>query len=118
MEVGENIYEQPDDQPSYHRVQDGSDGLSRVRPPLGVSTAAMPRGGNHWHLQRLGLSMVILHGLQAKGGGIPHISNLSVGQFYIATEGSTFRQIRTPICLSHHSSPLTEEEVITRARRA
>jgi hypothetical protein len=53
-----------------------------------------------------------------KGGDIPDISRLKAGQFYIATEGSAFRQIRTPMCLSHHSSPLTEEEVIRRARRA
>ena len=53
-----------------------------------------------------------------KGGDIPDIGSLSAGQFYIATEGSAFRQIRTPMCLSYHSSPLTEEEVIRRARRA
>jgi hypothetical protein len=53
---------------------------------------------------------------KAKGGDIPEIGRLSAGQFYIATEGSTFRQIRAPMCLSYHSSPLTEEEVIRRAR--
>jgi hypothetical protein len=54
---------------------------------------------------------------KTKGGDIPDIGNLSAGHFYLATEGSAFRQIRTPMCLSHHSSPLTEEEVIGRARR-
>ena len=52
----------------------------------------------------------------AKGGSLPDIGRLSSGQFYLATEGSTFRQIRTPMCLSHHpSSPLTEDEVLKRA---
>ncbi|HMD91002.1 MAG TPA: hypothetical protein VKG80_00015 [Trebonia sp.] len=53
-----------------------------------------------------------------KGGDIPEIGRLSAGQFYIATEGSTFRRIRTPVCLSYHSSPLTEEDVVRRARLA
>jgi Helicase HerA, central domain len=52
----------------------------------------------------------------AKGGSLPDIGRLSSGQFYLATEGSAFRQIRTPMCLTHHpSSPLTEEEVLKRA---
>jgi len=54
---------------------------------------------------------------KTKGADIPEIGSLRAGQFYIATEGSTFRQIRTPMCLSYHSSPLTEDEVIMRARR-
>jgi DNA helicase HerA-like ATPase len=53
---------------------------------------------------------------KAKGGDVPDIGRLSAGQFYIATEGRGFREIRTPMCLSYHpSSPLTEEEVIKRA---
>jgi hypothetical protein len=53
---------------------------------------------------------------KAKGGDVPDIGRLSAGQFYIATEGRGFREIRTPMCLSYHpSSPLTEEEVIRRA---
>lgn len=53
---------------------------------------------------------------RAKGGDIPAIGRLSAGQFYLATEGSAFRQIRTPMCLSYHpASPLTTEEVLARA---
>jgi hypothetical protein len=53
---------------------------------------------------------------KAKGGDIPDIGRMGAGEFYIATEGSRFREIRTPMCLSYHpSSPLTEEEVIGRA---
>jgi hypothetical protein len=53
---------------------------------------------------------------RAKGGDVPAIGRLSAGQFYLATEGSAFRQIRTPMCLSYHpASPLTTEEVIARA---
>jgi hypothetical protein len=51
-----------------------------------------------------------------KGGDVPDIGRLKAGQFYIATEGSGFRKIRTSMCLSYHpSSPLAEEEVIKRA---
>lgn len=53
---------------------------------------------------------------KAKGGDVPDIGRLRAGQFYIATEGSGFREVRTPMCLSYHpQSPLTEEEVIVRA---
>lgn len=53
---------------------------------------------------------------KAKGGDVPDIGRMRAGEFYIATEGSRFRKIRTPMCLSYHpSSPLTEEEVIERA---
>jgi len=53
---------------------------------------------------------------RAKGGDVPAISRLAAGEFYLATEGSGFQQIRTPMCLSHHpSTPLTEEEVLSRA---
>jgi hypothetical protein len=53
---------------------------------------------------------------RTKGGDVPDIGRLSAGEFYLATEGSAPRKIRTPMCLSHHPrSPLTEEEVIARA---
>jgi hypothetical protein len=55
---------------------------------------------------------------RAKGGDVPAISRLSAGEFYLATEGTAIRRIRTPMCLSHHpASPLTEDEVLTRAAR-
>lgn len=53
---------------------------------------------------------------RAKGGDVPDVSRLRSGEFYVAVEGATFRKVRTPLCLSHHpGSPLTTEEVITRA---
>jgi len=53
---------------------------------------------------------------RAKGGDIPAIGRLSAGEFYLAAEGSGFRRIRTPMCLScHPASPLTEDEVLARA---
>ncbi|WP_259406465.1 ATP-binding protein [Microbispora sp. H10885] len=56
---------------------------------------------------------------KAKGGDVPDVSRLRSGQFYAAVEGGSFTKVRTPLCLSHHpSSPLTGEEVVTRARRA
>ncbi|MFY1699602.1 ATP-binding protein [Solwaraspora sp. WMMA2101] len=52
-----------------------------------------------------------------KGGDVPDISQLTSGQFYVAVEGQPFRKTRTPLCLSHHpASPLTAEDVLTRAR--
>ncbi|GIJ46994.1 ATPase [Virgisporangium aliadipatigenens] len=54
---------------------------------------------------------------RAKGGDVPDISQLRSGQFYVALEGEPFRKVRTPLCLTHHpKSPLTTEEVLSRAR--
>jgi DNA helicase HerA-like ATPase len=56
---------------------------------------------------------------KAKGSDVPDIGRLKAGQFYLASDDTGFRKIRTPICLSHHpSSPLTEDEVIARASDA
>lgn len=45
------------------------------------------------------------------------IGRLKTGQFYFATQGTGFRKVRTPVCLSYHpSSVLGEEEIIGRAR--
>jgi hypothetical protein len=49
---------------------------------------------------------------KAKGGDIPNIGSLGRGQFYFATERRAFREIRAPMCLSHHSGPLTEEPAL------
>jgi hypothetical protein len=54
---------------------------------------------------------------KAKGGDVPDISRLTVGEFYLAAEGAAPRKIRTPLSLTHHPrSPLTAEEVLERAR--
>ncbi|NUT36745.1 MAG: ATP-binding protein [Hamadaea sp.] len=54
----------------------------------------------------------------AKGGRVPDIGMLKSGQFYAAGEGFSFVRVDTPMCLSHHpKAPLTQEEVIDRARR-
>lgn len=54
---------------------------------------------------------------KAKGGDVPDISRLTVGEFYFAAEGAPPRKIKTPLSLSHHPrSPLTAEEVLVRAR--
>jgi DNA helicase HerA-like ATPase len=53
---------------------------------------------------------------KAKGGDMPDIGRLGLGQFYAAIEGSAFQRIQIPLCLSYHpKSPLTEEEVLQRA---
>jgi hypothetical protein len=42
---------------------------------------------------------------------------LTKGQFYVGTDGTKFIKAATPMCLSYHpAAPLTEEEVIARAR--
>src|SRR4029453_12363666 len=54
---------------------------------------------------------------KVKGGDVPDIGNLTAGEFYVALEGEVPQKIRTPLCLSHHpSSPLTDDEVMARAR--
>jgi hypothetical protein len=55
---------------------------------------------------------------RAKGGDVPDIGRLAAGQFYLDAEGRKFQKIRTPMCLSHHGSPLTEDEIITRSNRS
>jgi DNA helicase HerA-like ATPase len=54
-----------------------------------------------------------------KGGDVPDLSRLTAGEFYVAVEGEPPQKVRTPMCLSHHpQSPLTNDEVLARARSA
>ncbi|WP_261564633.1 helicase HerA domain-containing protein [Frankia gtarii] len=54
---------------------------------------------------------------RASGGDAVDIGRLGVGEFYATSEALPFEKIRTPLCLSHHpASPLTDEEVIARAK--
>ena len=54
---------------------------------------------------------------KAKGGDVPDIARLTRGQFYVGTDGTKFIKTATPMCLSYHpAAPLTEDEVIARAR--
>ncbi|RSD09594.1 helicase HerA domain-containing protein [Amycolatopsis eburnea] len=56
---------------------------------------------------------------RAKGSPVADISRLERAQFYVAGEAFGFRQVATPLCLSHHpASPLRLEEVIARARES
>ncbi len=55
---------------------------------------------------------------RVKGGEVPDIGSLTSGEFYVALEGEVPQKVNTPLCLSHHpSSPLTDEQVMERARR-
>ncbi|WP_370949042.1 ATP-binding protein [Amycolatopsis sp. cg5] len=55
---------------------------------------------------------------RAKGSPVADISRLERAQFYVASEAFGFRQVTTPLCLTHHpASPLRVEEVIERAQR-
>ncbi|MEV4344011.1 DUF87 domain-containing protein [Actinoplanes sp. NPDC049596] len=50
---------------------------------------------------------------KAKGGDVPDVSRLTVGEFYLAAEGKAPAKIRTPLSLTYHPhSPLTVEEVL------
>jgi DNA helicase HerA-like ATPase len=52
----------------------------------------------------------------ARGSTVLDISRLHAGEFYAVTEGTPFRKITAPMCLSHHPpSALTAEEVLARA---
>jgi hypothetical protein len=51
-------------------------------------------------------------------GDVPDIGRLRAGQFYMGTEGTSFVKAASPMCLSYHpEGPLTEEEVVIRARQ-
>ncbi|WP_019630421.1 ATP-binding protein [Actinomadura atramentaria] len=55
---------------------------------------------------------------RAKGGNAENIGGLGRGRFYVASEGLPFVLTKTPLCLTHHpSGPLTEDEILDRARR-
>lgn len=52
----------------------------------------------------------------ARNSTVLDISRLHAGEFYAVTEGTPFRKITAPMCLSHHPpSALTAEEVMARA---
>ena len=56
---------------------------------------------------------------RTRGGNVPDIGRLGTGEFYLGLEGRGLQKVRTPQCLSFHpTSPLTEEEVLARARRS
>lgn len=53
----------------------------------------------------------------AKGSAVLEISRLEAGQFYTVGEGTPFRKVSVPMCLSYHpTSALSAEEVLARAR--
>ncbi|MBN6033350.1 helicase HerA domain-containing protein [Amycolatopsis sp. 195334CR] len=54
---------------------------------------------------------------RAKGSPVADISRLERAQFYVSGEAFGFRQVATPLCLTHHpSNPLRIEDVLGRAR--
>ncbi len=54
---------------------------------------------------------------QSRSSVIDDLGSLNRGTFYAAGEGTGFSKIEVPICLSHHTGPLQEDEVVERARR-
>ncbi|MDQ1294699.1 MAG: hypothetical protein QG608_2584 [Actinomycetota bacterium] len=52
----------------------------------------------------------------SRRGRIDEIGHLKAGQFFTSGEGTPFRKITTPFCLSHHPpEPLTAEEILSKA---
>ncbi|MGP3775661.1 helicase HerA-like domain-containing protein [Streptomyces sp. SDT5-1] len=54
---------------------------------------------------------------QARNAVLDNPAGLGRGMFNAASEGTGFSRIEVPICLSHHDEPLTEDEIVERARR-
>ncbi|MEO5875992.1 MAG: ATP-binding protein [Streptosporangiaceae bacterium] len=55
---------------------------------------------------------------RARGGSASRVGRLERGQFYVTSERRPEALLQAPLCLSHHpAGPLTEEEVLERARR-
>ena len=52
---------------------------------------------------------------KSRGSSIEDIGALETGQFYAAGPGAGFARIKAPLCLTHHSSALTREEIVLRA---
>src|SRR5262249_48922414 len=58
--------------------------------------------------------------MNSKGGAASDIGKLSTGQFYFTTDGIA-RPVKliTPLCLTHHpANPLSEGDVVSRAKRS
>jgi hypothetical protein len=55
---------------------------------------------------------------QSRNAVLDNLGGLPPGAFYAAGEGTTFSKIHVPICLSHHTGPLQEDEVVKRAYRS
>ncbi|WP_027341143.1 ATP-binding protein [Hamadaea tsunoensis] len=54
---------------------------------------------------------------QSRNADLKDLGSLPMGTFYSAGEGTSFSKIQVPICLSHHTGPLREDEVVERAHR-
>ncbi|MGD6741602.1 helicase HerA domain-containing protein [Streptomyces sp. BH106] len=54
---------------------------------------------------------------QARNAVLDNPAGLDAGMFNAASEGTGFSKIEVPLCLSHHDVPLTEDEIVERARR-
>jgi len=55
---------------------------------------------------------------QSRNSVLDNLGGLTRGTFNAATEGTGFSKIQVPICLSHHTGPLQEDEIIKRSRRS
>ncbi|MBN6042287.1 ATP-binding protein [Amycolatopsis sp. 195334CR] len=87
--------------------------------PKGINHQAMGNTANQF-LGRLTVQVQLETAkrmAQSRHSTVDDLASLKRGTFYAAREGSGFSKIDVPICLSHHTGPLREEEVVERARR-
>ncbi|GAA3560806.1 DUF87 domain-containing protein [Nonomuraea rosea] len=54
----------------------------------------------------------------ARNSVLDNLAGLTSGTFNAAKEGTGYSKIQVPICLSHHTGPLQEDDVVLRARRS
>lgn len=54
---------------------------------------------------------------QSRNSSLKDLGSLEMANFYAAGEGTSFSRIQVPICVSHHTGPLREDEVVVRSRR-
>jgi DNA helicase HerA-like ATPase len=87
--------------------------------PKGIHNQALGNTANQF-IGRLTSSAQIAaaqHMAESRNASLDNLSGLSAGTFYAAGEGTTFTRIQAPMCLSHHTRPLREDEVVDRAHR-
>ncbi len=53
----------------------------------------------------------------ARNSTLDNVGGLERGTFFASGEGTPYRKIRVPACLTYHSGPLEKDEIVERARR-
>lgn len=86
--------------------------------PRGINNQALGNAANQF-IGRLAVPVQVEaaeHMGHARNSVLDNLGGLPQGTSYAAGEGTGFSKVQVPICLSHHTGPLREEEVVGRAR--